>query len=487
MSISTLTSNFQSSNFYNINVFQIPGVEKVVKVMAMILGLGLLASLPSALPIVGVFPAVGLAITGVILFVCSAASLSSYFASPIVKLSYIGSKGSEGIPTENAFMKVSSRDLKTYSKAFNPTNPRSSFMNEETKSFPPVFIACSHFVGKGMVEHLMRHKKDGLLEGGYRHGDDITPMEATLHLFVTPITPVLVANDLDSIEGSSFGNSQVRSILLSDTPSLGLNFKSLVLPLVSIKANAFQGALLPEDYEIPSREEKTKHSILKAHEGALKKHVVYHLMRDHKIPASKEVLSRQIFSSSEAISRLNEIIRQGVVKNPLIIRDKFIFLESGQLVSLGAILNIYKQQLLAEISLLNKHTPQKYIYTMDHFYGEKSSTLVDPKILSLLHLLAFKEVYNEHSEIFVHFLGARFMQNSELSVLFRNGLPSLSLLDEWEEGSLPEDFALVMHRDNDVFRQTIETKGGRLEKYSNAAALLKRDREDLLDHVCFFD
>lgn len=72
--------------------------------------------------------------------------------------------------------------------------------------------------------------------------------------------------------------------------------------------------------------------------------------------------------------------------------------------------------------------------------------------------------------------------------LLRKALPHIQVTDKASACAQAGEYALVIHNNSDAFGQNIEFEGpssldGVIGSYSDAALVLKRDREDLLDHI----
>ncbi len=450
-------------------------VKKTITVFGIILGLGLLASLPFSLPALGTPLAVGLALTGVILALACATALAAGSITPIVKIPYY--QVSEKAPATPYFSNLNSQELEIYPHTFDPTNPRQSFLASNREPTHPILIGHSSFLGKGMVEHLMRNKKEGTRHASYESGDSITSMEGALHTFLTPISPIYLTRDLTSKQ--PFSNNGVKCVVLSATNLPDLSPNSVIMPLIKISGEAIQGAELPKEYVIPSREEKQNRKKLETHETTLKEHAIYHLSQDRRIPALREIQGKTIKTPKEMQDFLNKML-DPKTQNTFRTKGTFFELNSSTTISIGILLEIYKKQLFTELSLLHAHIPQGYVYTIDFPNSGKHS-----EILCQLQALAFKELYKQHPEIFSHLKGIK-INNCESAVsYFESALPGISC--NQEQGYIPP-YLLVIHNNANPFRQDIEVDepsslNGFIGTYSDASILLKRNREDLLDNT----
>ncbi len=432
-------------------------VKKTITAFGIILGLGLLASLPFSLPALGTPLAVGLALTGVLVSLSCATVLASESITPIVKIPYY--QFNEKASTTAFFSTLDPQGLSAYPEEFAQTNP--------------ILIGHSSFLGKGMVTHLMRDKKEGTRHACYESGDSITPMEGALHAFLTPISPIYLTRDYTSTEAG-----QTRCVILSTTTMPDLSSNSVIMPLIKISGHAIEGADLPKEYIIPSREEKQNRKKLETHETALKKHTIYHLSKDHRIPALREIQEKTIKTTKELQDFLNKML-DPKTQNTFRAKDTFFEINSSTTISIGILLEIYKKQLFTELSLLHTHIPQGYVYSVeDHVKGTHA------EVLCQLQALAFKELYKEHPAVFSHLKGIK-INNTESAVsYFKKALPEIPC-NEKQEPTSP--YLLVIHTNANPFREDIETDGvpenGFIGSRSDASIVLKKDREDLLDNT----
>lgn len=465
------TSQWEKTNVW---MHEHPTITKILKVAGLILGLGLLLTLPFALPILTAGETVAVALTGIVLTAASLALRRSISPKQI---------------TGPAFQHIDSSLLERIAGEKNISH-RNDFFGL-AQNFPPPLIGKSEFVSKEMVEHLMRHKKDSALGIKYVEGDQITNMEGALHTFVTPVCKVLMTGDFQwkgYLEGKTFGNNQVRPIILSAAIHPDLQLDTVVMPLIRAREQAITGAPLDRN-EIPSPVAKKNSRVRAAYEEKLLKHMIYHLSPTHRLPALHEIPQDQIMTPLQAQNYLEKLIQ-----NPQKSSLQGKFLRVGEsILSLEILLQIYMQQLRNEFKVLNANTPQGYVYTI-HPPAIFSRAIGGATILNRLQALAFQSLLPENLFSHLKVLGFSDYADKGMVPLLQKVLPSVQVVSQntlfEKEGTYqgPPGLALVLHNNSDGFGQNIETEGatsldGVIGSYSNAASVLKRERPDLVDFV----
>ena len=395
------------------------------------------------------------------------------------------------------FESVRSSEIISLNGVFN----RSDFLQEfkrESSSLEPVIISQSEFVPSSMTAHLMRSKKDSALGVKYRNGDAITDMEAALHTFVTPICPIAMVGDYVYRNGHSivllgksmfsffFGKNYARKVILSAAiqPDFERSGKDeVVMKLVEVKKDAVKG----EELLL----EVSKNENLQKYEDSLQKYMVYHLMKNHELPALHKI-EKNIMSFHEATQFLEESI---VSEEAISLEKKFVRI-NHHVISLEALFNIYVHQLRNEFSVFEKVLPQGYVYTIDppsifarDIGGEKNVTL-----LNRVQILAFKQLKKNSSFKNLKTIGFNDYLDKGAIVFFKSIFPEKkvvskqSLFNKSGLYSEKDSCALIVHNNSDAFGQNIETEGptsmdGVIGTYSNAACQLQRTRKDLLDSI----
>lgn len=417
------------------------------------------------------------------------------------------------LPTElqHLFQSVDSTklfDLKRKKK-------REDFMNDtKYRSSPPV-ISKSPFVPASLAAHLMRNKKDSALNVKYVPGDSITNMEGAMHTFVTPITKIVMTGDY---RWNGFHSAAPlvggREVILS--ASIHPDFErrgahAVVLPIVTVGDVAIEGKELTEDFVPlaarvnPASKDFTE--ALPAYEETLKQHMVYHLTREHRLPARTEV-EEFAMSADEAIELLDGVIKDDASPMmPEITEEGETLDASDQLtgkyvrlgvyiLSLEALYSLYLQQVINEFSALEATLPQGYVYTIDPpsifaaVIGVENVT-----ILNRLQLLALKELNKKTPLANLKVVGFNGYADPLCLHLYKGVFEDKEVVSKTAlfssvngKYNYEKPYALVEHNNSDAFGQNIETEGvsskdGVIGVYSDAAHHLLRDRSDLLDHL----
>lgn len=389
---------------------------------------------------------------------------------------------------------------------------REDFLDDPSYRTSPPVLSKSAFVPDVMVEHLMRRKKDSALGVKYKAGDFITNMEGAMHTFLTPVTKIVMTGDYkwSGFHGAAMLNGGGREVILSaaihpDFEKRGAD--AVVMPIVALGDAPLEGAELPEDfaplasmYDSSSEEFK---DALPAYEEVLKKHMVYHLTKAHRLPARSEV-EASAMTPEEANELLSRIIKDEVVlvgeeedkfdpKELLV--GKYVNM-GGQVVSLEAFYAIYQQQVINEFSVLEGTLPQGYVYTIDPPSIFASAIgIPNVALLNRLQLLALKELNNNTPLANLKVIGFNDYADPECLELYKNVFESKEIVAKRElfrdaEGkySGANPHALVEHNNSDAFGQNIETEGpgskdGVIGTYSDAAHHLLRHRPDLVNHI----
>ncbi|CRX38483.1 hypothetical protein [Estrella lausannensis] len=392
---------------------------------------------------------------------------------------------------------------------------RDHFMTDaEYRSTPPV-ISKSPFVPAVLAGHLMRNKKDSALGVKYVPGDSITNMEGAMHTFVTPITKIVMTGDYrwSGSHGAAKLNGG-REVILSaaihpDFERQGVH--AVVLPIVALGDTAIEGEELTEDF-IPLAERfppssKQFSEALSAYEEALKRHMVYHLTKEHRLPAreaaegialgpeeANQLLDALICDdASHAMAEADEKGESGSISD----RFNGVYVNLGShILSLEALYSLYLQQVINEFSALEATLPQGYVYTIDPpsifaaVIGVENVAL-----LNRLQLLALKELNKKSPLVHLKVIGFNGYADPKCLDLYKVVFEDKEVVSKTSlfagaggKYSFEKAYALVEHNNSDAFGQNIETEGasskdGVIGVYSDAAHHLQRDRNDLLDYI----
>lgn len=375
----------------------------------------------------------------------------------------------------------------------------------------------------------MRRKKDGAIgvkfvpKGGYRtfgrdKPDEITNMEGALHTFVTPVVGRCeMTGDYrySAAHGghgvSDYGNVEpeegdrkrmvrlTRSVVMSASIHMDFEGTKVLLRLCKLDSHECLGVDLLRDryWHVLSVADKQDDQKRDVYDDLLKRHMVFHLTRDGRLPARRNV---KAMNFKETLSFLDEAITRGSVAEKVV--GKFAELLNDQVVSLELLFSTALHQVRNEISALEVLCPNGYVYTYDPasiFAREIGPPLLNHLMLAGLRALSdssyFKNMrifaFNDYADRNILSLVARALtKQTHVQVVRKEDLfkgPD----GRYEIGRYEKAVGamLVVHNNSDAFGQNIETEGdfgsldGALGVNSSAAASLARDRDDLLKFV----
>jgi hypothetical protein len=361
---------------------------------------------------------------------------------------------------------------------------------------PPPVISSSDFIPRVMIEHLMRNKKDSALGVKFRPGrsDRITNMEGAMHTYVTPLALVAIHGDYvysyrHTIKPFEPQNGKQRARIVAMSAMIQPDFENteVLLKVMQLTDTPVEGELLPSDFQIMSDIDKQSPESREVYDTLLRKHLIASLVERGRLPRANEVAAIQ---QAEAIDRLEKAIR-GQISVIEAVRDIFVTLNSGAVVSLELLFNSALHQVVNEISALECMCPQGYVYTFDPpaiFAYETGATILNRaqfaalKFLSQTSKFANMRAYgfNDYDdEDAVPFLKAALALQAHVLVvpkkeLFKGPKGHYSI-PPGGEGAL-----LVIRNNSDGFGQNIETEGegssmdGAIGTHSSAAASLHR-------------
>lgn len=367
----------------------------------------------------------------------------------------------------------------------------------------------------------MRRKKSSALgvkfiSNSLRRLDEITDMEGCMHTFITPvISRCEMVGDYrfdHSLGGHGvvgFGNEGgkrlTRSVVLSASIQMDFENPRVMLRLCKLDNAPVEGKDLGGEWEILGVNEKQDKKLREEYDNVLKRHLVFHLTKDGRLPKRSEV---KPMTMETAISYLEEVIltTPSYESVPDKMIDKYVATDADHVVSLEILFNTAVEQVRNEISALEALCPQGYIYTYDpaSIFARK----IGSRILNRLMLVGVKVLSDENQfEKMVIFAFNDYADRDILPLLekaLKNqmGLKVMKKVDLFKgEGGLynlkgitsidgAEKSMLVVHNNSDGFGQNIETEGlsgsldGAVGSSSSAAASLERQRSDLLDFLC---
>jgi hypothetical protein len=406
-------------------------------------------------------------------------------------------------------------------------SPRKYYLENLSLVSPPL-ISISEFVPKALAEHLMRNKKSSALgvkfraRNGKAQGrlDEITNMEGAMHTFVTPIMPAVMVGDYlySNRHGVvKFGDEKkmqrVRNVVLSASIHMDFELPEVMLAVSKLRGGDIQGKNLLEndDWEIPSPEEKQDDRLSMKYDDKLYRHLVYHLTKDHRLPASNKINLDFCMSVRKSIGYLDELIMASeedfMPQIESTIPLRFTKLANGNIVSLEILLNTAIHQVRNELSALESMCPQGYVYTYNppSIFAQK----FDATILNRLFILALKVVsrgntfknmrvfsFSDYADAAaLSLLKEALSKQTHVEVcskddLFQGegGLYDLkgagNKIKEAGKGAM-----LVVHNNSDAFGQNIETEAsagsldGAIGANSSGAASVERGRDDLVEWI----
>lgn len=357
--------------------------------------------------------------------------------------------------------------------------------DQDYKASPPI-LSKSSFVSEKFVEHLMKNKKNTALGVKYKNGDKITNMEGALHTFLTPLAKINLTGDYawkGYHSANVFGKNQVRPVILSAAIQPDFEDDSVMAALTAIGEESVEGAPLPDNFKILSEDDKNNAVKREAYDKELRKHMIYHLTASHRLPARKEIAKENILRSNEAQVLLEKAITSDNVSE---IKGKYLLVK-GELLSLEVLLNSYIYQLSNEFSVLEKATPQGYVYTIDP-PSIFAKSIGGATLLNRLQILAFKKLGKANLFNNLKIIGFNNYADKEGLALLKKALPNTQVMSKNKALQNIGNQVLVIHNNSDAFGQNIEFEGptsmdGIIGNYSDAALVLKRSREDLTNTI----
>jgi hypothetical protein len=397
---------------------------------------------------------------------------------------------------------------------------------------PPPLISSSEFVPRKLVELLMRRKKDTALgvkfsrsfgsKGGW---DEITNMEGAMHTFVTPVVGrcemvgdyrfdvtagghgVHLFGDVDVGNGEGKGKGKgkgkvvlTRSVVLSASIQMDFENRDVMLKVCRLEETEVVGVGLGKDGGwILRTEDKQDEGKRREYDRLLRRYLVFHLTRDGRLPARKEVQNPMDVGTT--IQFLEGVImgREDVGEKLV---GKYAELYNNQIVSLELLFYVALHQARNEFSALEALCPQGYVYTYDP--ASIFAREIGAQILNRLMLLALRYLsehnnfgnmkifaFNSYADRGIVALTAKALEKQDVSVVRKADL-FRGAGGRYDIGCFAgaKGAMLVVHNNSDGFGQNIEIEGafgsldGAIGSYSSAAASLERRRKDLLDFVC---
>lgn len=371
------------------------------------------------------------------------------------------------------------------------------FRARNWKTHPPV-ISKSAFVPDEMTLHLMERKKDSALGQKYNEGDEITNMEGAMHTFVTPIGLIHQTADY-AWKGrhsySLFDNGKKRQVVLSAAIQPDFEYENVMLKVIGLSGTSVEGKQLPRDFAIPSAEQKRDPDFRAAYDEELHRHMVYHLTSSHSLPAKQEVIPME---KEETVQFLEQLI-QSPDFDLSSLQNKYAKPNTlGDVISLEVLFQTYVHQLRNELYVFEGLLPQGYIYSIDPpsifvRYFDDARLLNRFQILAIKYHFQNKEFENLKVIAFNDYTDKPCVDLLENAVGNRVSVKNKASLYQgpdqtYSPNPIESQYCMIVHNNSDGFGQNIETEGktsmdGIIGNYSDAALVLKRDRDDLLNIV----
>jgi hypothetical protein len=396
-------------------------------------------------------------------------------------------------------------------------------MRDNLRTVPPPLISVSEFVPRVLISQLMRRKKNsalGVKFERHHHGhniDEITNMEGALHTFITPVIgKCKISGDYRYSSGhgvSKFGfvvseggsPSQqyklTRTVVMSASIQMDFETSDVMLRVCRLDKAEVRGVDLNREpkWHMLTAQEKQDDGRRGRYDDYLRKHMVYWLTRDGKLPSRSTVHDRMQYK--DAIHFLEMLIASGADITERVV-GRFVELESDHVVSLELLFNTALHQVRNEFSALEILCPSGYVYTYDPasiFAAEIGATLLNRLTIAALRCLSDSShlpnmrifAFNDYADksapsLLIKALSAqKHVQIARKADLF-TGKDGMYDVRHHEKGI---GAMLVIHNNSDAFGQNVETEGafgsldGAIGYNSSAAASLLRERADLLDNI----
>eukprot|EP00186_Timspurckia_oligopyrenoides_P004085 CAMPEP_0182441414 /NCGR_PEP_ID=MMETSP1172-20130603/371_1 /TAXON_ID=708627 /ORGANISM="Timspurckia oligopyrenoides, Strain CCMP3278" /LENGTH=440 /DNA_ID=CAMNT_0024635669 /DNA_START=182 /DNA_END=1501 /DNA_ORIENTATION=+ len=389
--------------------------------------------------------------------------------------------------------------------------PRDDFMNlpRGTLHCPSPIISASEFIPSQIIEHVMRNKKDCALGVKFRSGDQITPMEAVMHTFITPIFEVIITGDY-SYQGKHhiepYGDFMGKRVILSSAIQPDFEVNGVMSDLVCASEEAVHGQALDESFSILSAGSKADPKLRSKYDQLLKMHLIYYLTSTGKRLSVSEILKepRNLIEEGDAMKYLKHLIESSSDDLLNTIENKYIRW-SGYFISLEMMVKTYLEQMKNEFSVLENACAKPYIYTIDPpviFANILSKTENGSLLLNRMQIIAIKLLSNQnslrnaHSILFNDFNDTIAVRMLRVAFRGRNGKVNVESKESLERSdsedrvfyNIPKNVSLLLHNNSDGFGQNIETEGlssldGVVGCFSNAYMALDRSRHDLTSTV----
>lgn len=243
-------------------------------------------------------------------------------------------------------------------------------------TLPAPQIAHSHFVPKATVEFLMRYKKDSAIAVKFfsrnNTPDRITDMEGARHTFVTPMVKATMHGDYKWSPGHGIkkfggldGYQLGRTVLVSALVQQDFENDRVMMRIAGLgKDGRFGRSTLPTP--IPTKD-KQNTDLRRDYDDKIRDCLVYHLTRDHHLPAIDLDIKETALSIPKILDHLAMLIeRVDATDIPRRVQNVF-FHDKSYFISLEIMFSTAVEQIRNEFVLLEKLNKQKgYVYTFNH-------------------------------------------------------------------------------------------------------------------------
>jgi hypothetical protein len=350
----------------------------------------------------------------------------------------------------------------------------------------------------------MRNKRDRAFKRKFyalSGSDAITNMEGAAHSFITPLVPIWMHGDYiyrghhgvvdfpdQVVDGTKVQTA--RRVVLSALIQPDFETSQVMYAVSVLGAEPFLGEEIDlATFTVPSVKEKQDDAKRAAYDLRLRKHMVYHLVGSHTLPARSAVTP---MTEDEAISYLED--GRSPVNQYVTPRH-----DADAALSLELLFRSACETLANELSAVEAACPQGYVFTASPpviFARTLGPTLLNRLFIRALAHIAERNplprlrafAFGDHADpAVVPLVAAALAHLPQVAVLRRADLfpdpPGTYTPPAGAEGAL-----LLIHNNSDGFGQNIEYEAvtsldGAIGSYSSAAASLRRDRPDLVDHM----
>lgn len=247
--------------------------------------------------------------------------------------------------------------------------PRAHWLSRaSTSRTPPPVVARSSpsLVPDSLVEHLMRNKRDSAITTKYLAGTAITNAEAALHSFVTALVPAVMCGDYAWKGGHSVvelgmtpdrRRRRGRRVVLSTALHQDFEDHQVAEAFFAVERAPVVGQDLYANgtFRIPTVEEKEDEVQRAAYDLRLKQHAILHLVPSSGALPALSQLPHRPWTVDESMTLLERHITSSPAVPPSsAVRDRFLVLASGTVLSLEFLLAAYIASLSNELSALER-------------------------------------------------------------------------------------------------------------------------------------